>query len=89
VVGRRVLPVGTKAIADAVEAFEQDSGKQVELVLVSQEGKPGKTEAAIEAGTPPDVAFACVVEGNRLPRRSERPSILLISDREAGSAKLA
>jgi multiple sugar transport system substrate-binding protein len=45
------------AIAEIVAAFEQGSGKQVELALFSQEDLPGKIEAAIEAGTPPDFAF--------------------------------
>ena len=45
------------AIAEIIAAFEQGSGKQVELALFSQEDLPGKIEAAIEAGTPPDFAF--------------------------------
>ena len=45
------------AIAEIIATFKQGSGKQVELDLFSQEDLPGKIEAAIEAGTPPDFAF--------------------------------
>ena len=45
------------AIAEVIAAFEQRTGKQVELATFDQEDLPGAIEAAIEAGTPPDVAF--------------------------------
>ena len=45
------------AIAEVVAAFEQKTGKQVELATFDQEDLPGAIEAAIEAGTPPDLAF--------------------------------
>jgi multiple sugar transport system substrate-binding protein len=46
-----------EAVREITAAFEQDTGKQVELALFPQEDLPGKIEAAIEAGTPPDFAF--------------------------------
>ena len=45
------------AIAEIIAAFEQETGKQVELALFPQEDLPGKIEAAIKADTPPDFAF--------------------------------
>ena len=50
-------PEEHEAVEEIIAAFEQESGKQVELALFSQEDLPGKIEAAIEAGTPPDFAF--------------------------------
>jgi multiple sugar transport system substrate-binding protein len=40
-----------------VAAFEQESGKQVELTHYSNSELPDKLEAALEAGHPPDFAF--------------------------------
>ena len=47
----------TEAVAEVIAAFEQGSGKQVELVLYPQDELPYKIEAALEAGGPPDFAF--------------------------------
>jgi multiple sugar transport system substrate-binding protein len=47
----------SEAVRDITAAFEQGSGKQVELVLHPQAELPGKIEAALEAGRPPDFAF--------------------------------
>jgi multiple sugar transport system substrate-binding protein len=46
-----------RAIKEVIAAFERDSGKQVDLVLVEQRELPDKIEAAIAANRPPDVAF--------------------------------
>ena len=45
------------ALRETIAAFEQDSGKQVELVFYPQAELPDRIEAAIEAGQPPDFAF--------------------------------
>jgi multiple sugar transport system substrate-binding protein len=45
------------ALMEVVAAFEQDTGKQVEVSLVPLEEQPSKIEAAFETGRPPDVAF--------------------------------
>jgi multiple sugar transport system substrate-binding protein len=50
-------PEERDAVEEIVAAFEQETSKQVELALFPQEDLPGKIEAAIEAGTPPDFAF--------------------------------
>jgi multiple sugar transport system substrate-binding protein len=54
-------PAETKAATDVVAAFEQHSGKQVELVLVPPEDMPGKIEAALASGKPPDFAFGILL----------------------------
>jgi multiple sugar transport system substrate-binding protein len=45
------------AVREIIAAFEQDSGKQVELVFHEQAELPEKLKAALEAGQPPDFAF--------------------------------
>jgi multiple sugar transport system substrate-binding protein len=50
-------PQEDEAIAEVIAAFEQESGKQVELVLYPQEDLPGEIAAALEEGRPPDFAF--------------------------------
>jgi len=50
-------PEEQQAVRDIITAFEQGSGKQVELVLYSQADLPRKIVAALEAGRPPDFAF--------------------------------
>jgi multiple sugar transport system substrate-binding protein len=46
-----------EAVREIVAAFEQDTGKQVELALYSLEELPSRVTAALEAGRPPDFAF--------------------------------
>ena len=51
-------PEEDAAVREVIAAFEQDTGKQVELVLsYSLDELPGKLEAALKAGQPPDFAF--------------------------------
>jgi multiple sugar transport system substrate-binding protein len=47
----------TEAVREIIAAFEQGSGKQVELVQYSQADLPYKIEAALKVGQPPDFAF--------------------------------
>jgi multiple sugar transport system substrate-binding protein len=46
-----------EALAEVVAAFEQDTGKQVEVTLLPLADQPPQIEAALEAGRPPDFAF--------------------------------
>ncbi|MGH6905133.1 MAG: extracellular solute-binding protein [Geminicoccaceae bacterium] len=46
---------------EIVAAFEEETGKQVELVLQEQNELPQKMMATLEAGHPPDFAFGLVV----------------------------
>ena len=45
------------AVKETIAAFEQGSGKQVELVFYEQAELPEKLKTALEAGQPPDFAF--------------------------------
>jgi multiple sugar transport system substrate-binding protein len=47
-----------EAVAEIIAAFEQDTGKQVDLSFDPMEDLPKKIEAALEAGRPPDFAYA-------------------------------
>jgi multiple sugar transport system substrate-binding protein len=50
-----------EAVTEIVAAFEQGSGKQVELVLYELAEFPNAIEAALEAGRPPDFAFGNLI----------------------------
>jgi multiple sugar transport system substrate-binding protein len=50
-------PQEDEALAEIVAAFEQDTGKQVELAFYETAEGPDKILAALEAGQPPDFAF--------------------------------
>lgn len=54
-----------EAVGETIAAFEQGSGKRVELVQYSQDEMAGKVAAAVEDGTPPDFAFGLDVSGIR------------------------
>jgi multiple sugar transport system substrate-binding protein len=53
-------PEEAAAIGEVIAAFEQGSGKQVELVLHEQAELEDKLVAAIKAGRPPDIAFGII-----------------------------
>jgi ABC-type glycerol-3-phosphate transport system substrate-binding protein len=46
-----------EAIKETVAAFEQETGKQVELVFHSEREHPKAVAVAWEGGQPPDLAF--------------------------------
>jgi multiple sugar transport system substrate-binding protein len=50
-------PQEDEAIREVIAAFEQDSGKQVDLVLLEQAELPDRIQTAIAANQPPDAAF--------------------------------
>ena len=51
-------PQEDEAVSEIVAAFEQETGKQVELVFHENGEAPEQIVAALEAGQPPDFAFA-------------------------------
>jgi multiple sugar transport system substrate-binding protein len=55
-------PEEDAALRDVIAAFEQDSGKHVELVLHGLSEFEDKLRAAIEAGQPPDIAFGVAMD---------------------------
>ena len=50
-----------EAVREIVAAFEQGSGKQVELAFYSQRELGPQIEAALEVGQPPDFAFGTLL----------------------------
>ena len=46
-----------EAVREIIAAFEQETGKQVELDLPSYDDSQVKVQAAVEAGQPPDFLF--------------------------------
>jgi multiple sugar transport system substrate-binding protein len=50
-----------EAVAETIAAFEQESGKQVELTYFPITELPDRIEAALKAGPPPDFAFGTLV----------------------------
>ena len=53
-----------EALKEIIGTFEQDSGKQVELVLHPLEELPEIIAAALEAGHPPDFAFGLLLNSS-------------------------
>ena len=51
------------ALKEIIAAFEQKSGKQVDLVFYPQDELPEKILATFEIGTPPDFAFGLSLAG--------------------------
>jgi multiple sugar transport system substrate-binding protein len=51
-----------EALREVIAAFEQRSGKQVELVLQGLTEFEDKLPAAFEAGRPPDIAFGIAID---------------------------
>ena len=50
------------AVREIVAAFEQHSGKQIELSQPGEDELPGQVAAALEAGQPPDFAFSVLFQ---------------------------
>jgi multiple sugar transport system substrate-binding protein len=57
-----VYPEEDKAVEETIAAFEQKTGKDVELVFHEQADITNKVQAAIEAGQPPDFLFGLVID---------------------------
>jgi multiple sugar transport system substrate-binding protein len=57
-------PEEHEAVEEIVAAFQQETGKQVELVFHPLEELPGKIAAALEVGQPPDFAFGLLLNSS-------------------------
>jgi ABC-type glycerol-3-phosphate transport system substrate-binding protein len=51
-------PQGIEAVREIVTAFEQETGKQVELVQPEENEVMEQVEAVLQAGTPPDFLYS-------------------------------
>jgi multiple sugar transport system substrate-binding protein len=56
-----------EAVREVITAFEQDTGKQVDLVRQNDDQQTAAVEAAIAAGRPPDFLFGQLAE-HQIPR---------------------
>jgi multiple sugar transport system substrate-binding protein len=54
-------PQEDEAVSETIAAFEQESGKHVEVVFQEDEEFPSKVLAALDAGKPPDFAFGILL----------------------------
>ena len=61
-VGQGLLPQEDEAVREIVAAFEDEIGKEVELVLHPLDEHPDNIVAALEAGQPPDFAFSVLLQ---------------------------
>jgi multiple sugar transport system substrate-binding protein len=68
-----------EALREIIAAFEQKTGKQVELVLPQQNELPDKLEAALKAGQPPDFTFGLWIE-TYIPRWALEDRLVDLSD---------
>jgi hypothetical protein len=67
-------PEEDAALKEIVAAVEQDTGKQVELVLYDDGDElPDAIEAALETGRPPDLAFGLRTADYGFRRSARRP----------------
>jgi multiple sugar transport system substrate-binding protein len=62
--GQAVYPQADAALREVIAAFEQETGKRVELVQPTEDEIMKKTESALEAGAPPDFLFSDIVESS-------------------------
>ena len=67
-------PQEDEAVREIIAAFEQETGKQVELVLHAAGRAPDKLQAAIEAGRPPDFAVRHRIADDYIARMGVRRS---------------
>jgi multiple sugar transport system substrate-binding protein len=68
-----------EALKEIIATFEQDSGKQVELVLLGLTEFEDKLRTAIEAGRPPDIAFGVAI-GDRIPEWAFHDRLVDLTD---------
>jgi Bacterial extracellular solute-binding protein len=55
-------PEEDEAVAEVIAAFEQETGKEIELVQPTQDDILDRAQVAIEAGQPPDFLFSTLSE---------------------------
>ena len=84
-----------EAVREIIAAFEQKTGKQVELTFHPLDEHPDKITAALAAGRPPDFAFGALsrqlhqrVGARRSSRRSHGHSRRLLEPVRSGRARL-
>ena len=72
-------PQEDAAVRELIAAFEQETGKQVELVQHDVDQQTAAVQAAIDAGRPPDFLFAELAE-HQIPRWAEEGRLVDLTD---------
>ena len=72
-------PAEDKAVHELIAAFEQDTGKQVELVRHEFDQQTAAVQVAIDAGRPPDFLFGQLAE-HQIPRWAEEGRLVDLTD---------
>lgn len=73
-------PQEEEALNPIIEAWEDQTGKQVELVLVSQDDILRQAENALKAGNPPDILYADRAEETLIPQWAWQGQLLDVSE---------
>jgi multiple sugar transport system substrate-binding protein len=73
-------PEEDQAVRELVAAFEQKSGKKLVLVLQPQLGLPTRVQAALEAGSPPDLLSAFVETDDYYPQWAYEGRLVDLAD---------
>ena len=55
-------PQADEAVVEIIAAFEQETGKEIELVQYPQDDMLNKAKSALQAGAPPDFLFSTIVD---------------------------
>jgi multiple sugar transport system substrate-binding protein len=76
---RAFYPQANAAVGEIVAAFEQETGKQVELVQHDVDQQPAAVQAAIDGGRPPDFLFGQFAE-HQIPRWAEEGRLVDLTD---------
>jgi multiple sugar transport system substrate-binding protein len=67
------------AVKEIIAAFEQDTGKRVDLTFYEELDHPAKIMAALEAGQPPDFAYGLEIV-YRIPQWASEDRLVDLSD---------
>ena len=76
VVEESFTPAEDTAVHDLISAFEDKTGKQVELVRQDVDQQTALVQAAIDAGRPPDFLFGQIAE-HVIPRWAEEGRLVV------------
>jgi multiple sugar transport system substrate-binding protein len=72
-------PQEDEAVREIIAAFEQESGKQVELVQHDVDQQTSAVQAAVDAGRPPDFLFGQLAE-HEIPRWAQEGRLVDLTD---------
>jgi multiple sugar transport system substrate-binding protein len=77
---RGFYPAEDQALQSYIDKWQKATGNRVELSLFTVEDVPRRTIAALQAGTPPDIAFGWTFDFNFAPRWAYDGKLVDVSD---------